>query len=64
MESSKQCPRCAAERLRTWNELSDEEREVVRRLPESADYSLEERKAGRLWCIRCWFETRGGSDLV
>lgn len=64
MESSKQCPRCGAERLRTWSELSDEEREVVRRLPASADYSLEERKARHRWCIRCWFETGGGSDLA
>jgi hypothetical protein len=61
MESSKQCPRCAAERLRAWNELSDEEREVVRRLPASADYSFEERKAIHRWCNRCWYEESFGS---
>jgi hypothetical protein len=61
MESSKRCPRCAAERLRPWTELSDEEREVVRRLPASADYSLEERKRGHRWCNRCWYEESFGS---
>lgn len=61
MESRNRCPRCAAERLRTWNELSDEEREVVRRLPAAADYSLEERKSMRRWCNRCWYEESGGS---
>ena len=32
METSNQCPRCGVGRLRAWNELSDEEREVVQRL--------------------------------
>ena len=54
------CPRCDAARLRAWDELSDEEREVVRRLPASADLSIEERAALHLWCVRCWHEeTRG-----
>ncbi len=64
METNKQCPRCGTERLRPWSELSDEEREVVRRLPASADYSLDERKARHLWCTRCWHETTVGSELV
>jgi hypothetical protein len=54
------CPRCHAARLRAWGELSDEEREVVRRLPASADLSIEERAARHRWCVRCWHEeTRG-----
>ena len=61
MESNRQCPRCAAEHLRSWSDLSDEERELVRRLPASADYSLEERKARHRWCIRCWYEASLGS---
>jgi alpha-ketoglutarate-dependent taurine dioxygenase len=61
MENSKQCPRCAADRLRAWDELSDEEREVVRRLPASADYSPEKRKAMHRWCNRCWYEESVGS---
>lgn len=50
------CPRCDAPRLRSWGELTEEEREVARRLPASADFSIEERAARRLWCARCWHE--------
>jgi hypothetical protein len=52
-----QCPRCAAGRLKTWLELADEEREVVLRLPESADYSAAERQSSHRWCTRCWHES-------
>ena len=54
------CPRCRAATLRAWSELDGAEREVVRRLPASADYSLEERAARHLWCVRCWHEETGG----
>ncbi len=50
------CPRCHEGDLRAWYELSEEEREVVRRLPASADFSLDERTARHLWCTRCWYE--------
>jgi len=42
--------------MKSWDELNDEEREVVKRLPASAEYSLEERKASHRWCTRCWYE--------
>ena len=29
---------------------------MVKRLPLSANYSLEERKATHRWCTRCWYE--------
>lgn len=56
MEISNLCPRCGTGRLLAWSDLSEEEREVVRRLPASADYSLAERKARHRWCSSCWFE--------
>ena len=55
------CPRCAAARLRAWSELSEAEREVVRRLPASADFTIEARAARHLWCVRCWHEETGGA---
>ena len=64
METNKQCPRCGTERLRAWSELSDEEREIVRRLPASADCSFDERKALHRWCTRCWHETTVDSELA
>jgi hypothetical protein len=56
------CPRCGEGRLRSWQELDEEEREVVRRLPASADFTLQERTATRRWCTRCWHETEGMRD--
>ena len=50
------CPRCDNAGLKEWAELNDEEREVVKRLPHSADYSLAERQAHHRWCTRCWWE--------
>ena len=50
------CPRCDKPGLKSWDELDDEEREVVKRLPASADYSFEERQSSHRWCTRCWFE--------
>ncbi|HKP73473.1 MAG TPA: hypothetical protein VJT82_11080 [Pyrinomonadaceae bacterium] len=55
------CPRCHAARLRAWGELDEEERELVRRLPASADHTIAERAARHLWCVRCWHEETGGA---
>ncbi len=61
METHNSCPRCGEGRLQSWSTLSDEERELARRLPASADYSLEERKTRHRWCGRCWYEESSGS---
>jgi len=62
--SNSKCPRCGEGRLLSWRVLSDEEREVVRRLPASADYSLDERKVTHRWCTRCWYEDSSGSTTL
>jgi len=56
MSYLKACPRCEKRGLKTWAELNDDEREVVKRLPRSATTSEEERKTRNRWCTRCWFE--------
>jgi len=56
MSVNEKCPRCDKPGLKPWSELNDEEREVVKRLPASAEYLLEERQASHRWCTRCWFE--------
>jgi hypothetical protein len=56
MKSLDSCPRCDKRGLKTWAELNDEEREVVKRLPLSASYPLDERQANHRWCTRCWWE--------
>ena len=55
--SGESCPRCGAERLRVWSELTDEEQEFVRRLPGAFNFPLRERAAQHLWCTRCFYET-------
>lgn len=63
MEShADRCTRCGDGRLRSWDELTEEEREVTRRLAESADYSTEERRLRHRWCVRCWHEAIVSED--
>ena len=54
--NSEICPRCQIGKLKTWSELSADERILAERLPASAEVSPEERKR-HLFCPRCWFET-------
>ena len=55
-ESKKKCPRCDAAQLKTWNELTSDEKFTAERLPASAEFSPEQRTR-HLFCPRCWFET-------
>ena len=50
------CPRCGEGSLRAWYELSEDEREVAKRLPASSEYSVDERMARHRWCVHCWHE--------
>jgi len=49
------CPRCGNQKLKSWNELTDDEKILVEKLPLSADYKIEERRRN-LWCARCRHE--------
>jgi hypothetical protein len=42
-------------RLKGWNDLTDDEKMLAGRLPMSAEYDLSKRKKHR-FCTRCWFE--------
>jgi len=61
-EGQSKCPRCERLGLKGWTELTDEEKEVVKRMPASAEYSLTERQRSHRWCTRCWFEDRGDAE--
>jgi hypothetical protein len=41
--------------MKSWGELTDEERMLAEKLPLSAEYAPETRKKHR-FCTRCWFE--------
>jgi ribosomal protein S27AE len=55
LRQSQTCPRCGALKMKKWDELSDEQRFLVERLPLNTDFTIEQRKKHR-FCERCWFE--------
>ena len=56
LRSEEICPRCREGRLKSWNELSDEQRMLAERLPYNTGFSSAQRKKHR-FCERCWFES-------
>jgi hypothetical protein len=50
--------------MKSWSELTEEEKELIKRLPLSATYPLEERQATHRWCTRCWFESTATSTTA
>lgn len=51
------CPSCGSQiHLRSWRELTDEEQELVRKLPGTSFYPIAERVARHKWCTVCWHE--------
>ena len=56
MNTDDRCPRCGA-RMKSWHELEEDEREVVKRLPAAAEADAERRRLNR-WCNQCWHESR------
>jgi len=60
----KMCPKCHHPKMKSWEELSGEQKFLAERLPGSAEFSLEQRKKHR-FCERCWFEDVGAEfDLA
>ena len=49
------CPRCGNQKSKSWNELTEDEKILVEKLPASADFKKVERLRNR-WCARCWHE--------
>lgn len=51
----KSCPNCGSAKMKNWENLTDEEKLLVEKLPPFADFSSEQRKKHR-FCGRCFFE--------
>lgn len=49
------CPRCGNQKSKSWNELNEDEKILVEKLPAAADFTKQERRRNR-WCARCWHE--------
>lgn len=50
------CPQCGTAKLKNWQDLTDEQKFLVERLPLNTDFTPAQRKKHR-FCERCWFET-------
>jgi hypothetical protein len=50
--------------MKSWQELDEEEREVVKRLPASAEVNAAERERQHRWCPRCWHESRSEETMA
>ena len=60
--NQKNCPQCGAAKMKSWDDLSDDQKFLIERTPLSADFSVEERKKHR-FCTRCFYEeTQPPSD--
>ena len=57
------CPRCGERHLKRFEELNDEERMIVARLPASAGAPPEERAQKHTWCTLCWYESSGNDTI-
>ena len=53
--SEKMCPKCHSPKMKTWEDLTDEQKFLLERLPAASKFSSEERKRHR-FCERCLFE--------
>jgi hypothetical protein len=52
------CIKCGGVKFKRWDDLDDEQKMIVERLPASAEFSLEHRKRHSRWCVRCFYEMR------
>jgi hypothetical protein len=55
LREDKICPNCRAPKLKSWDELTDEQKMLAERLPLSAQYSPAQRKKHR-FCVQCFYE--------
>jgi hypothetical protein len=49
------CPKCGSPKIKQWDELTDDEKFTIERLPGSSEFSSEERRRHR-FCARCFYE--------
>ena len=64
MNNDKRCTRCGEGTIKSWSELTDEEREVVKRLPTAAGRHAGDGQLMPQWCTRCWYESVGDETLT
>lgn len=50
---SSKCPKCDYKKLKTWDELDEDEKMAAKVQP--SEFCLKERKKHQ-FCVRCWYE--------
>jgi ribosomal protein S27AE len=55
LEHEKICPQCGAPKMKDWQDLTDDQKLLVEKLPLNTDFSPEQRKKHR-FCERCFYE--------
>ena len=55
ISNEKTCPKCHSPKMKSWPELTADEKLLVKSLPLSVEFTLIKRKKHR-FCTRCWFE--------
>jgi Zn-finger nucleic acid-binding protein len=58
------CPKCGGVKFKRWDDLDEEQKMIVERLPASAEFSLENRRQQSRWCTRCFYEMRPEPGMV
>ena len=58
----RRCPRCERLALKTWQELTPDEKMLAEKLPASASFTAEERRKHR-FCTYCWNEEMEEQEL-
>ncbi len=58
------CPQCRGGRLKSWKELTSDEKFVAERLPTIAAAASPSERHGHLFCTRCQFETKPTAEKV
>lgn len=52
--SAKTCKNCGSIKFKTWDELNDDEKFVIERLPDNTEFTKEQTKKHR-FCKRCLY---------
>ncbi len=47
------CPKCGHRKLKTWNDLSEDEKIIAKRVTDAEDFSIKDLKL-MTFCVRCW----------
>lgn len=58
-----QCPRCYSAKLKSWEQLTFEERIIAEKMPANVEFLIQERQK-HLICPNCWFETDENKQII